>query len=171
MASSTIPPTRPIVSAWLFEPTSGNLVVANAGALTFELRIPGRATHGSSRLAGHSALDAFLPIYDALPELERERNAHPDPLSDGNVLPYPISIGILRAGDWASSAPDLLLAHGRLGVLLTNLRLRHGRLSHKPSPAPALPIPGCATTRSNSPGRAANSPADASTPTTPWCTR
>lgn len=105
-------------AAVITEPTSGNLVVANAGALTFELRIPGLATHASTRLAGHSALDAFLPIYAALLELERERNAHPDPLFDGNPLPYPISIGTLRAGDWASSVPDLMLAHGRLGVLL-----------------------------------------------------
>ena len=105
-------------AAVISEPTSGNLVVANAGALTFELRISGLAAHGSSRLSGHSALDAFLPVYAALLELERERNAHPHPLFDGNALPYPVSIGTLRAGDWASSVPDLLLAHGRLGVLL-----------------------------------------------------
>lgn len=105
-------------AAVITEPTSGNLVIANAGSVTFELRIPGLATHGSSRLAGHSALDAFLPVYAALLELERERNAHPDPLFESNTLPYPISIGTLRAGDWASSVPDLLLAQGRLGVLL-----------------------------------------------------
>ena len=33
-------------------------------------------------------------------------------------LPYPISIGRIRAGDWASSVPDLLTAEGRLGVRL-----------------------------------------------------
>ena len=105
-------------AAVITEPTSGDLVVANAGALTFELRVHGRATHGSSRLAGHSALDAFLPIHAALLELERERNAHPDPLFRANPLPYPVSIGTVRAGDWASSVPDLLVASGRLGVLL-----------------------------------------------------
>ena len=105
-------------AAVITEPTSGNVVVANAGALTFELRVPGRAAHGSSRLAGHSALDAFLPVYAAIVELERERNAHADPLFDGNALPYPISIGTVRAGDWASSVPDLLVTHGRLGVQL-----------------------------------------------------
>ena len=105
-------------AAVITEPTSGNVVVANAGALTFELRVPGRAAHASSRLEGHSALDAFLPVYAEIAELERERNAHPDPLFDGNVLPYPISIGTVRAGDWASSVPDLLVAEGRLGVQL-----------------------------------------------------
>jgi acetylornithine deacetylase len=105
-------------AAVITEPTSGKVVVANAGALTFELRVPGLATHGSSRLAGHSALEAFLPVHAALLDLERHRNALPDPLFDGNPLPCPISIGTVRAGDWASSVPDLLVAHGRLGVQL-----------------------------------------------------
>ncbi len=105
-------------AAVISEPTSGEVVVANAGALTFELRVHGRATHASSRLAGHSALEAFLPVHAALAELERERNSHPDPLFAGNPLPYPISVGTVRAGDWASSVPDLLLATGRIGVRL-----------------------------------------------------
>jgi acetylornithine deacetylase len=105
-------------AAVITEPTSGNVVVANAGALTFRLRVPGAASHGSTRLTGHSAFEAFLPVYAALADLERERNQRPDQLFDGNPLPYPISIGIVRAGDWASSVPGLLLADGRLGVQL-----------------------------------------------------
>jgi acetylornithine deacetylase len=105
-------------AAVLTEPTSGRLVVANAGALTFELRVAGRAAHGSTRLEGHSAIEAFLPVHAALLELERERNADPDPLFTTTGLPYPISVGTVRAGDWASSVPDLLVAEGRLGVRL-----------------------------------------------------
>lgn len=105
-------------AAVISEPTSGRVIVANAGALTFELRVHGQATHGSARLAGHSAFDAFLPIYAAIAKLERERNKCPDILFAGNSLPYPISVGIVRTGDWASSVPDLLVAEGRLGVLL-----------------------------------------------------
>ncbi len=105
-------------AAVITEPTSGAVVVANAGALTFELRVAGRAAHGSTRLAGVSAIEAFLPVYAALTALEAERNAHPDPLFGGNPLPYPISVGTVRAGDWASSVPDLLVATGRLGVPL-----------------------------------------------------
>jgi acetylornithine deacetylase len=105
-------------AAVLTEPTSGRLVVANAGALTFELRIAGRAAHGSMRLEGHSAIEAYLPVHRALLELERERNSDPDPLFTTTRLPYPISVGTLRSGDWASSVPDLLVAEGRLGVRL-----------------------------------------------------
>ena len=105
-------------AAVLTEPTSGRVVVANAGALTFELRVAGRAAHGSTRLEGHSAIDAFLPVHLALYELERERNADADALFTTTTLPYPISVGTVRAGDWASSVPDLLVAQGRLGVRL-----------------------------------------------------
>jgi acetylornithine deacetylase len=105
-------------AAVITEPTSGQVVVANAGALTFELRVPGRAAHGSARLEGHSALEAFWPVHAAIAELERARNAAPDLIFAGNPLPYPISIGTVRAGDWASSVPDLLVAEGRLGVQL-----------------------------------------------------
>lgn len=104
--------------AVITEPTSGRVITANAGALTFELRVAGRAAHGSTRLEGMSAFDAFLPVHAALARLEAERNHAPDPLFAGNPLPYPISIGRIRAGDWASSVPDLLVAEGRMGVLL-----------------------------------------------------
>ena len=104
--------------AVLTEPTSGRIVTANAGALTFEIRVAGRAAHGSTRLEGVNALDAFLPIYARLQQLERERNAVPVPLFLDTALPYPISVGRVTAGDWASSVPDLLVAEGRLGVAL-----------------------------------------------------
>lgn len=90
-------------AAVITEPTSGRIVTANAGALTFALTVPGRAAHGSMRLEGVNALDAFLPIYRRLRELETERNAHPDPLFRDLPLPYPISVGRVTAGDWASS--------------------------------------------------------------------
>ena len=105
-------------AAVLTEPTSGRIMVANAGALTFEIAVPGRAAHGSTRLEGVNALDAFLPIYLAIQELERSRHAAGNALFLDTTLPYPISVGRVRAGDWASSVPDLLTAEGRLGVQL-----------------------------------------------------
>lgn len=105
-------------AAVLTEPTSGRIITANAGALTFRISVPGRAAHGSTRLEGVSAIDAFLPLLAAMKELEAERNAAPDALFLGNPLPYPISVGQLSAGDWASSVPDLLVADGRYGVIL-----------------------------------------------------
>ncbi|GIF62033.1 acetylornithine deacetylase [Asanoa ishikariensis] len=100
------------------EPTSGAIMTANAGALTFRIDVPGQATHGSTRYVGTSAIDAYLPIHHALARLETRRNTDPDPLMAGYPIAYPLSVGTLRAGDWASSVPDLLVAEGRLGVRL-----------------------------------------------------
>jgi len=100
------------------EPTSGALMTANAGALTFRIEVPGRATHGSTRYVGVSAIDAYLPIHHALARLETRRNVDRDPLMSGYPVPYPLSVGTVHAGDWASTVPDLLVAEGRLGVRL-----------------------------------------------------
>jgi acetylornithine deacetylase len=100
------------------EPTGLDLVPANAGALTFRLRVRGRATHAARRSEGVSALDHFWPIWRALHDLERARNAEVDPLMRRWPLPYALSLGKVRCGDWASSVPDLLEADGRLGVAL-----------------------------------------------------
>ncbi|MEV7397824.1 ArgE/DapE family deacylase [Aeromicrobium sp. NPDC092404] len=97
------------------EPTAGEVVAANAGSLTFRIEVVGRATHGSMRATGHSAITAFELLHRALAELEAVRNAAP-PHPFGE-LPWPISVGVLHAGDWASTVPDLLVAEGRYGVM------------------------------------------------------
>lgn len=105
-------------AAVLTEPTTGRIVTACAGALTFRLEVAGKAAHGSTRLSGVSAFDAFLGIDAAIKDLEAERNADPDPLFRNYELPFGISIGKLQAGNWSSSVPESLVAEGRMGVLL-----------------------------------------------------
>ena len=100
------------------EPTDLDVVPANAGALTFRLRIPGRAVHASRRTDGVSAIDNLVPTLAALRELESRRNADVHPLMRRWEIAYPLSVGTVHAGDWASTVPDLLVAEGRLGVAL-----------------------------------------------------
>jgi len=100
------------------EPTGGRVITATAGALTFRLEVPGRSAHGSARYEGVSAVEAFERVHRALHELERERCADPDPLMAGYPIPYPLAVGRVQAGDWASTVPDLLVAEGRYGVRL-----------------------------------------------------
>lgn len=100
------------------EPTDLDIVPANGGALTFRLRVPGAAIHASRRAEGVSAIEKFIPILQALTELESNRNAVVDPLMSRWPIAYPLSIGTVHAGDWASTVPDLLIAEGRLGVAL-----------------------------------------------------
>ncbi|RLV50134.1 ArgE/DapE family deacylase [Nocardioides mangrovicus] len=105
-------------AAVLTEPTGDRLVVANAGALTFRIEVPGRSAHGSLRQEGQSAFEAFLPVHRALLDLEAARNVDVDPLFGERTLPYSLSVGLVSAGDWASSVPDRLVAEGRYGVML-----------------------------------------------------
>jgi len=100
------------------EPTSGTVITANGGALTFELTVTGLATHGSTRYEGVSALDVFLPVYRALQDLERERNADVGPVMAEYPIAYPLMVGRVDAGDWSSSVPDRLVAQGRFGIRL-----------------------------------------------------
>jgi len=102
-------------AAVITEPTSGQVITATAGALTFRIELAGRSAHGSMRYEGVSAFEAFLPIHAALVEFEADRNRDPDPLFVGR-LPYALSFGVIRAGEWSSNVPDRLVAEGRFGV-------------------------------------------------------
>jgi acetylornithine deacetylase len=109
------------------EPTRLRVVPAQAGSLMFRLIVPGRAAHGCVREEGVSAVEKFLPLFTALRRLEAERcgdagaRAVPAvrpgaPLFARYRLPWPIEVGTVRAGDWASSVPGTLVAEGRYGV-------------------------------------------------------
>ncbi|WP_289017900.1 ArgE/DapE family deacylase [Aeromicrobium sp. REDSEA-S32_B7] len=96
------------------EPTAGTVVSANAGSLTFRLEVRGKATHGSRAGHGVSAVELFEQVHAALRRLDAERNVDPPaPFTD---RPWPLSVGVVQAGDWASTVPDLLVAEGRFGV-------------------------------------------------------
>jgi acetylornithine deacetylase len=91
-------------AAIITEPTRLALVPAQGGSLVFRLRIPGRSAHAAVRDEGVSALEKFVPIFENLRELEQERNGvlgHP--LYYGVSNKVPINIGVVRAGNWAST--------------------------------------------------------------------
>jgi acetylornithine deacetylase len=105
-------------AAVICEPTSLMVLPACAGALTFRLTVPGLSAHGSVRDEGVDAVDKYLVVHQALRALEARRNVDVHPLMAHSSLPYPLSVGTVRAGDWPSSVPDLLVAEGRYGVAL-----------------------------------------------------
>ncbi|WUH99876.1 ArgE/DapE family deacylase [Spirillospora sp. NBC_00431] len=100
------------------EPTGLDLVPANAGSLTFRLRVTGRTAHAAYRDTGVSAVEKFWPLFAALRDLEARRNTDVDPLMGRWTLPYAIEVGTVRAGDWSSTVPGDLAAEGRMGVAL-----------------------------------------------------
>jgi acetylornithine deacetylase len=115
--------------AVVVEPTELAVIPAHAGSLMFRLVVPGLSAHGCAREEGVSAIEKFLPLFAALRRLEAERcgvavgaadvagEPH-SPLFARYRLPWPIEIGTVQAGDWASSVPDKLIAEGRVGVAI-----------------------------------------------------
>ena len=105
-------------AALISEPTRLALVPAQGGSLVFRLTVPGRSAHAAVRDEGVSALEKFVPIFEVLMELERERNATlSHPLYDRIENKVPINFGVVRAGNWASTVPETLVAEGRAGLI------------------------------------------------------
>jgi acetylornithine deacetylase len=103
-------------AAYVLEPTRLRLIPAQAGALTFRLRIQGRAAHASVRYDGISAVEKYQLVEARLRQLERSLNHQPHPLFRHYPIAYALSIGRLRAGSWSATVPDQLECEGRLGV-------------------------------------------------------
>ncbi len=100
------------------EPTDGAVVTAAAGALTFRLEVTGAAAHAAMRDRGVSAVELFADVHADLRAFEAGRQHDADPRFAGERYPFGLSIGSVRAGDWASTVPDRLVAEGRYGVRL-----------------------------------------------------
>jgi acetylornithine deacetylase len=99
------------------EPTQLTVAPAQAGAFNFRVTIPGKAAHGCVREEGVSPIEKFIPIHEALMDLERQRNQEvKDPLYSGYELPFALCIGNVRAGTWASSVAESLVFEGRYGI-------------------------------------------------------
>ena len=100
------------------EPTQLRVIVAHGGSLVFRITVPGRGAHGAHRNEGVSAFEKFIPIFYDLLAWEQERNdtlSHP--LYDHLANKFPIAVGVVKSGTWASTVPESLIAEGRLGFL------------------------------------------------------
>jgi acetylornithine deacetylase len=105
-------------AALISEPTNLEVVIAGGGSLVFRITVHGKSAHGAHRDQGVSAVEKFYPIFHDLLAWEAERNRElSHPLYDGYGNKFPISVGLVRAGTWASTVPEVLVAEGRLGFL------------------------------------------------------
>ena len=105
--------------AVITEPSSLDVVVAHAGAITFRLTVPGRAAHASQRREGSPrSTSCGVPGPRARGRRGRRNAAETDPLMTAIGLPYPTILGIVSGGEWASTVIDRVVADGRYGVRL-----------------------------------------------------
>ncbi|NHX37209.1 MULTISPECIES: M20/M25/M40 family metallo-hydrolase [Halolamina] len=104
-------------AAIVAEPTELTPVTAVEGTVMKRLEIQGRAAHAASRWRGEDVLPHFERIRAAFKGLEAERGETvTHPLYEEYPVPWPIVIGIVEAGNWASSVPSSLTAEMRFGV-------------------------------------------------------
>ncbi len=108
-------------AAIVAEPTELKVAPAQAGAHNFRLTVYGAAAHGCVREEGVSAIEKFAPLHQAIITLERARNerlraADSSGLFSRYRTPNAICIGVVRAGEWASSEAEQLVAEGRYGI-------------------------------------------------------
>ncbi|QIB75965.1 M20/M25/M40 family metallo-hydrolase [Halogeometricum borinquense] len=104
-------------AAIVAEPTELRCVTATEGTVMKRLHLRGRAAHAATRWNGEDVLPHFERIRKAFFELESERSESVShPLYDTFPIPWPVCIGTVRAGSWASSVAGTLTAECRFGV-------------------------------------------------------
>lgn len=104
-------------AAVIMEPTELMIAPADAGALNFRITVPGLAAHGAVRTEGVNPIDPFITIYQALMRFGTTRNQQAKhPMFEAYPIPYPICIGTLQSGIWASTVPESLTFEGRYGI-------------------------------------------------------
>ncbi len=108
-------------AAIVAEPTELKVAPAQAGAHNFRLTVYGAAAHGCVREEGVSAIEKFAPLHQAILDLERRRNDRLRATDSSGLFaryrtPNAICIGTVRAGEWASSEAEQLIAEGRYGI-------------------------------------------------------
>ncbi|MFV1960434.1 MAG: ArgE/DapE family deacylase [Acidimicrobiia bacterium] len=94
-------------AALIPEPFDEQLIQAQVGVVWFKIRLKGVPVHVLEAGSGFNAIEAFIPLVDALHTLESTWNA-PD---RRNIYfadidnPLNLNVGMIRGGDWASSVP------------------------------------------------------------------
>lgn len=104
----------------ILEPTSLKICHIQSGCHTFKLKVKGRSIHACMAYKGVNAIDKFNIIYDALKKMDRRRHER----FNGEQACYyetpdnvaPLNVGTIQGGEWPSSVPDQLEAHGRIGI-------------------------------------------------------
>jgi acetylornithine deacetylase len=103
-------------AAVLLEPTGLDLLLGGVGILWVEIEIEGVPAHAESADRAVNPVRCLPVILQALAGLEEDFNAEArDPAFHEVTQPYNISVGMITAGDWASSVPARARLRVRVG--------------------------------------------------------
>jgi acetylornithine deacetylase len=96
------------------EPTSLAIQTSQVGVLWFQVVVSGRPAHAGDAPQGSNAIEACVPLLEALHELETELNAQPPPQFADYQRPIHLNVGMIRGGDWPSTVPAACVMHCRI---------------------------------------------------------
>jgi acetylornithine deacetylase len=91
------------------EPFNHAALVAQVGVLWATVTVEGKAAHAER------ADQAVNAVFEALPVIERIRALEAE-VNDGTGLRLNYNVGVIRAGDWASSVPEECVLEVRLAA-------------------------------------------------------
>lgn len=105
-------------AALIPEPFAETLVSSQVGVVWFQVKLQGIPAHVAYAGSGSNAIEAALPIIEALHGLEKKMNApacrHHDFARHEHALN--LNIGKIHGGDWASSVPAWCVLDIRMGL-------------------------------------------------------
>lgn len=94
-------------AALIPEPFAEHLVTAQLGVIWFQVHLKGLPTHVAYAGTGANAIEAALPLFQALHQMEHRWNAVDNRHSDYAHMDHALNlnIGKFEGGDWTSSVP------------------------------------------------------------------
>jgi len=105
-------------AALIPEPFHDCLVTAQLGVLWFRVHLRGLPTHVAYAGSGSNAIEAAIPLIEALHGLEARWNAEDrrHPAYREVTHPLNLNIGKIEGGDWTSSVPAWCVFEVRMGL-------------------------------------------------------
>lgn len=105
-------------AALIPEPFSETLVTAQLGVLWFQVHLKGLPTHVAYAGTGSNAIEAAIPLMQALHEMEHRWNAPDRRTADYAHMDHALNlnIGKIQGGDWTSSVPAWCVFDVRMGL-------------------------------------------------------
>jgi acetylornithine deacetylase len=105
-------------AALIPEPFAEHLVTAQLGVVWFQVHLKGRPTHVAYAGTGSNAIEAAIPLIQALHEMEHRWNAAQNRPDDYAHMHHALNlnIGKIEGGDWTSSVPAWCVFDVRMGL-------------------------------------------------------
>jgi len=112
-------------AAVVLEPSELNVIPAVRGAVWFQIKVFGKATHSGNTVDRISAIDKAYDVIKILRDyhdqlLESSRDL---PLFDAYEDPMPLTIGQIESGTWPATVPSEAILKGLIGFLPNKNRL------------------------------------------------